>query len=187
MAWIKVLPAAVQLSISRLGHLQEERDGNNSITWPLIQRDTLSEPVRTAQYMLRAHGILVTVDGISGSQLLNAIAEFRSVKGIGASTVTDEQFWRAILVPSLRGDVGDAVRAVQSWAEFLHGERYTLGENRCPVDGVFGAKTEEFVRNLQVSLRVQSTGIVDTATWQLLLQRDEGAVGSLKSDRTALR
>src|SRR6185437_10907151 len=63
--------------------------------WPLVRQGDQEHPVKTLQYLLRARGHTLTVDGIVGP-------------------VT----WPALIITVRQGSQGDAVRGVQEEFQF---------------------------------------------------------------------
>lgn len=88
---------------------------------------------------------------------------------IPAGLYTEEELKNApplVTHPTLkRGSRGAAVTRLQ---ETLN----TLGFNCGTADGIFGAKTEEAVRNFQSSAGLKADGIVGAQTWEALEQKD---------------
>ena len=65
-----------------------------------------------------------------------------------------------------RGSQGEAVKGVQEEAAFrdLSGNRPNLA-----IDGIFGPKTEAWVRGFQGGVEITVDGIVGPVTWQALI------------------
>src|ERR671938_545302 len=117
--------------------------------WPVVQNGANGHPVRTLQYLLRARGQTLTVDG-----------------AVGPLT------WAALVITVRRGSQGDAVRGVQEEFQF----RNLSGDpsKGLAVDGIFGPKTDAAVRGFQQALHadipsVTVDGIVGPVTWQALV------------------
>jgi len=125
--------------------------------------------VTTLQYLLRARGRQVAVDGIFGPGTNAAVRGFQSEKHLAVDGVVGPKTWAALIVLCTRGDRGDAVRGVQE--EFDH--RTGDPDHGFPVDGVFGPITEEAVRGYQDALSdvpgMVVDGIVGPVTWQALV------------------
>ena len=133
---------------------------------PLLRRGTCGEAVKTLQYMLRAHGRTLTVDGNFGSITEQAVRTFQQSVAIAVDGIVGNQTWSKVLKTVTRGDRGDAVRAVQS--QFVHRD---LSDNPDLgfIDGIFGPKTDGKVRGLQEALQLQVDGIAGPVTWSALL------------------
>ena len=78
---------------------------------------------------------------------------------IGAKT------WGALIVTVKLGSTGSAVRAVQDQANF----RNLRNGHSLNVDGIFGQKTQSWVRGFQQAEGFKADGIVGPLTWQALV------------------
>ncbi len=87
-------------------------------SFPVVRRGDDGQPVRTLQYLLRAHGRTVAVDGDFGPATERAVRSFQRSRGLAADGVVGERTWSALIVTVRRGSRGDAVRAVQDQAQF---------------------------------------------------------------------
>ena len=138
--------------------------------WPVVQNGNQGHPIRSLQFLLRAHGYNLTVDGIFGPATEAAVKAFQSSKGMTADGIMSAQTWSTLIIQVKKGSSGDAVRAVQEEFQFRAGEP---GKG-LKVDGIFGPQTESTVRGFQhaLSLDVPSVvvdGIVGPLTWQALV------------------
>lgn len=129
--------------------------------WPLV-RPGASEPenfrVRTVQYLLRAHGFAVAVDGIYGPETAEAVRQFAmSQRARHVDDVVGNLTWPALVIQVGRGATGDAVRAVQVLFPQL------------TVDGDFGPETESTVKKFQEMWGLAPDGIVGPITWRTLV------------------
>ena len=138
--------------------------------WPLVRQGDQEHPVQTLQYLLRARGHTVTVDGIFGPATGAAVRSFQQQHGLTVDGVAGPHTWAALIITVQRGDQGDAVRGVQE--EFV----YRTGEpgHGPQIDGIFGPVTESLVRGFQQALHtdipaVTVDGIVGPVTWQALV------------------
>jgi peptidoglycan hydrolase-like protein with peptidoglycan-binding domain len=75
-------------------------------------------PIKTLQYLLRARGHSVAVDGDFGPQTNGAVKMFQTSKGFAATGTVDAQTWGALIVQVQKGSHGDAVRGVQEEFQF---------------------------------------------------------------------
>jgi peptidoglycan hydrolase-like protein with peptidoglycan-binding domain len=139
------------------------KQGPNSV-WPKVT-------VRSLQYLLNARGAKIAVDGAFGPQTKAAVVKFQRAHHLAADGVVRAATWRALVVTVHRGSTGPAVRAVQDQANFrnLKGTGQTL-----KVDGIFGAKTDAWVRGFQQAIAHEVhgfpvDGIVGQLTWQALV------------------
>jgi peptidoglycan hydrolase-like protein with peptidoglycan-binding domain len=140
--------------------------------WPVVSIGQNGHPVKTLQFLLRARGHTVAVDGIFGPQTDAAVKSFQTSEGLAANGTVDQNSWTALIIPVKKGSSGDAVRGVQEEFQF----RNESGDPNqgVQVDGIFGPKTDSAVRGFQhaVSLDVPSVavdGIVGPITWQALI------------------
>ena len=142
--------------------------------WPVLKegRNSLWPPVtiRSLQYLLKARGARLAVDGHFGSKTKAAVIAFQRSHHLPASGVVRAQTWKALVVTVKRGSTGSAVRAVQDQINFRNNKNgHTL-----TVDGVCGRKTEAAVRAFQRAMSAQVPGFVvdgvaGKQTWQALV------------------
>lgn len=140
--------------------------------WPLIHQGAKEHPVPTMQYLLRARGHTVVVDGLFGPGTDAAVRAFQSEKRLPVDGIVGPQTWSALIMEVRRGSEGDAVRGVQEEFQF----RNLSGDpaQGLAVDGIFGPETEAAVRDFQRALHadipsVTVDGIVGPMTWQALV------------------
>jgi len=140
--------------------------------WPVVKNGNRDHPIKTLQYLLRARGHTVTVDGVFGPKTEAAVKAFQTSKGLSANGIVGPETWTALVVTVKKGSQGDAVRGVQEEFQF----RNLSGDpsKGLQVDGVFGPKTDSAVRGFQhaLSLDIPSItvdGIVGPITWQALV------------------
>ena len=135
--------------------------------WPLLKRGSQGHPVPALQYLLRARGHLVTVDGIFGPKTEAAVADFQTADQIRVDGIVGPQTWGALIIVVASGSTGDAERGVQEEFQFrnLSGDP-ALG---LAVDGIFGPKTRAAVRGFQQALGIAADGIVGPVTWRALV------------------
>jgi peptidoglycan hydrolase-like protein with peptidoglycan-binding domain len=138
-----------------------------ALPWPVLQRGSTGEPVRTLQYLLRARGYAIGVDGGFGPQTDGALRAFQRSRGLTADGTTTPRTWTALLITVRSGSTGDAVRAVQSQFQF----RNQSGDPRkgVQVDGVYGPQTRSAVRGFQSAVGLSPDGIVGPRTWNQLI------------------
>jgi peptidoglycan hydrolase-like protein with peptidoglycan-binding domain len=139
-------------------------------SWPVVQNGNQGHPIRTLQFLLRAHRHNLAVDGMFGPVTEAAVKAFQAGKGMTADGIVSPQTWSALIVQVKKGSNGDAVRGVQEEFQFRSGEP---GQG-LKVDGIFGPQTDSTVRGFQhaLSLDIPSVavdGIVGPVTWQALV------------------
>lgn len=127
-----------------------------AVSWPVLRSGATGSSVETLQYLLRAQGQSISVDGQFGSGTDTAVRNVQRAKGLSADGIVGEQTWQAIVVTVREGSTGDAVRAVQK----------RLGLS---VDGQFGSGTRNAVINFQNSRGLTADGVVGTNTWRELV------------------
>ena len=133
------------------------RQGANS-TWPKVT-------VRSLQYLLNARGAKLTVDGVFGPKTKAALVAFQRAHHLTANGVTSAKTWSVLVVTVKLGSKGPAVRAVQDQANFRNGR----GGVTLTVDGIFGPKTQKWIRAFQAAEGFKADGVVGLLTWQALV------------------
>jgi peptidoglycan hydrolase-like protein with peptidoglycan-binding domain len=138
--------------------------------WPIVQNGNQGHPIQALQFLLRAHGHNLAVDGMFGPATQAAVKAFQTGKGMTADGIVAPQTWSALIIQVKKGSYGDAVRGVQEEFQFRSGEP---GKG-LKVDGIFGPQTDSTVRGFQhaLSLDIPSVivdGIVGPVTWQALV------------------
>ena len=140
--------------------------------WPVVKSGANGHPVKTLQYLLRARGHTVVVDGAFGPNTAAAVKAFQTSRGLTADGIVGPITWAALVVEVKQGSHGDAVKGVQEEFQF----RNLSGDpgNGPQVDGDFGPVTDAAVRGFQQALSldipsVQVDGIVGPVTWQALV------------------
>ena len=81
--------------------------------WPVVQNGNQGHPIRTLQFLLRAHGHNLAVDGMFGPATEAAIKAFQTGKGMTADGIVTPQTWSALIIQVKKGSYGDAVRGVK--------------------------------------------------------------------------
>ena len=141
--------------------------------WPVLQRGPNSVwppvTVRSLQYLLNAHGARLTVDGVFGPATEAAVKAYQRTHRLAVDGVVGSATWSSVIVTVKRGSTGAAVRAVQD--QINH--RNLSGTNFLAVDGVFGPRTERWIRGFQTAMSQQMPfavdGIVGPQTWRALV------------------
>jgi peptidoglycan hydrolase-like protein with peptidoglycan-binding domain len=137
------------------------------LPWPLVRRGDQGHPVPSLQYLLRARGHGITVDGIFGPRTDAAVRAFQQSRGLAVDGIVGPNTWTALVVQVRQGSQGDAVRAVQEEFQF----RNLSGDPNqgLQVDGIFGLQTDAAVRGFQQALQLAVDGIVGPITWRALV------------------
>jgi peptidoglycan hydrolase-like protein with peptidoglycan-binding domain len=140
--------------------------------WPVVKNGDEEHPIKTLQYLLRAHDHSVTVDGVFGPKTEAAVKAFQTSKGLSANGIVGPETWIALVLTVRKGSQGDAVRGVQEEFQF----RNLSGDpsQGLKVDGIFGPKTDSTVRGFQHALSLDTPsvtvdGTVGPITWQALV------------------
>lgn len=140
--------------------------------WPLVRQGDQDHPVRTLQWLLRARGHSVAVDGIFGPLTDAAVRAFQRQKGLVVDGIVGPYTWGALIIQVRQGSAGDAVRGVQEEFQF----RNLSGDpsKGLAIDGIFGPNTDAAVRGFQDAVSkdvptVAVDGIVGPMTWQALV------------------
>ncbi len=131
-------------------------------SWPLLKKGTRGEDVYALQYLLRAHGYSISVDGIFGSGTETTVKAFQSAKGLVADGIVGSNTWSKLVITAKYGFRGDAVRAVQ---RLLNVKYHTS----LAVDGIFGSGTKSKVISFQSHVGISADGIVGPTTWRYLI------------------
>lgn len=142
-----------------------------TLEWPSQQAGSQHEPVQAVQYLLRAHGHLVAVDGIFGPVTTGAVRAFQTAKQLTADGIVGNRTWPALVITVQRGSTGDAVRGIQDQARYRTG-----GSGEGPgfaIDGIYGPKTEGFVRDFQKNVHIVIDGVVGPITWNHLVKGEQ--------------
>ncbi|MGD7704652.1 peptidoglycan-binding protein [Microlunatus sp. Y2014] len=129
--------------------------------WPTLKKGSTGYRVTVLQYLLRAHGRSVAVDGVFGQQTHDAVRSFQGSKNLLRDGIAGPKTWGKIIITTKKGSRGNAVRATQR-ALNAHGKRLV-------VDGDFGTKTHDAVRSFQGSKNLLRDGIVGPKTWAALV------------------
>jgi peptidoglycan hydrolase-like protein with peptidoglycan-binding domain len=140
--------------------------------WPDVKIGANAHPIKTLQYLLRAHGQGVVVDGQFGPPTEAAVKTFQSSRGLAVDGIVGSVTWSALVLEVKEGSQGEAVKGVQEEFQFrnLSGDP-TKGPQ---VDGIFGPIADAAVRGFQHALSVdipsvKVDGIVGPVTWQALV------------------
>lgn len=161
----------------------------------LMERELLSRPVSSLQYMLRQLSFTdkflpeLAVDGFFGERTLEAVMIFQREAGLPVTGTVDRATWDAIrtawLAAQSQTGYARAARMFPSEGITVHeGEtkeylivpqtmfnvlaKHFEGITPCEADGCNGPATADNVRWLQRAADLPETGCLDTATWDAL-------------------
>jgi peptidoglycan hydrolase-like protein with peptidoglycan-binding domain len=65
--------------------------------WPIVRRGDQQHPVKTLQYLLRARGRNLTVDGIFGPRTDAGVRAFQQQKGLAVDGIAGPVTWQALV------------------------------------------------------------------------------------------
>jgi peptidoglycan hydrolase-like protein with peptidoglycan-binding domain len=141
--------------------------------WVIVKRGAKSPTVRTVQYLLKAHGHDLDVDGIFGPLTEAAVKVFQGDNNLTADGIVGDKTWAKLIRQVKRGSKGDDVRAAQDHLR-LRDLPETSG---LAVDGIFGPLTETGTKAFQTwvtanqsdVLTLAADGIVGPKTWRALV------------------
>jgi peptidoglycan hydrolase-like protein with peptidoglycan-binding domain len=131
--------------------------------WGTTGPGASSAVVPAIQYLLRAHGHAVVVDGVYGPATTAAVTALQNAVGLPADGTVGPNTWPHLVVSTRTGSTGDAVRALQQF-EFVSWP----GVDPLVVDGSFGPITRERVLFFQESWGLTQDGIAGRETWSFL-------------------
>ena len=161
----------------------------------LREREMLSNPVSSLQYMLRQLSKTYTflpqlvVDGVFGERTLEAVMLFQREAGLPVTGTVDQATWDAIrgswleqrgrtaysrparIFPSegiqvQEGETKEYMIVPQTMFNIL--SKQFEGLSRCDADGCNGPKSADDIRWLQKAAGLPATGAMNTPTWDAL-------------------
>ncbi|GIF23338.1 peptidoglycan hydrolase-like protein with peptidoglycan-binding domain [Actinoplanes tereljensis] len=140
--------------------------------WPQMRQGAKEHPIPALQYLLRARGYAVVVDGLFGPATTAAVRQFQQRHTLLVDGIVGPRTWASLVTVIRRGSEGDAVRGVQE--EFQYRNLCGCAGEWSVVDGIFGPRTEEAVRNFQGAVHAEVPsmtvdGIVGPLTWRALV------------------
>jgi peptidoglycan hydrolase-like protein with peptidoglycan-binding domain len=137
------------------------------VVGPDIHKELMS--VRVIQWMLLAHGMQLTADGVFWTQTENAVMFFQQDNGLDVTPEVNGPVWEKLILPSKMTspqimDRGSQVKALQ---EALNS--YDTSSPPLQVDGDFGPLTAAATRHFQQIHGLAPTGQADLNTWCVLV------------------
>ncbi len=162
----------------------------------LLEREMVSQPVRSLQYMLRRvsrrHRQIPELqpDGRFGERTLEAVMRFQQQMGLPVTGVVDQHSWNILRREWL--EVEQELAYPRQLRAFPAGEQTEPGEKREyflvvqamfqalsrvlediqeeQLDGVLNETSEDNIRWLQNHAQLEETGVMDRKTWDALAQ-----------------
>lgn len=126
--------------------------------WPVVRFGDTGHPVKTLQWLLRAHGSVIDVDGEFGPQTRGAVEHLQNTANLVVDGICGPQTWPRTILVCQYGDSGDQVKGVQE--EINYRNLSGLPETLLALDGQYGPKTREAVEGFQKSIQVDHAGMV---------------------------
>jgi peptidoglycan hydrolase-like protein with peptidoglycan-binding domain len=151
-----------------------------ALPWQTFRRgqsDGDTGEIRAIQYLLRGRGFYKgRINGTFDRRTAASVRAFQRKNKLRIDGVVAAQTFSRLIRPVKRGDRGDVVRALQVLLPSEMGHYHRKGKPALPylkVDGIFGAKTESGVRQVQRDSHNSFheepvNGIVGPKMWWLL-------------------
>lgn len=166
VAGIKAIVNGETVPAPRLDPIQD--------TTPLLRLGSTSSAVRTLQKALITHGYKLSVDGVFGSNTLNAVVSFQKAHGLVVDGIVGDNTWAA-LVGTPVGTAGDAedTRPVLSFGSTGSSVRYAQDRMTrhgyfVTVDGIFSSRMKTVLIAFQKAKGLVPDGVIGPATWNKL-------------------
>jgi peptidoglycan hydrolase-like protein with peptidoglycan-binding domain len=134
----------------------------SGLPWVTLQSGSSGRDVVTAQYLLRARGQTLSVDGDFGNGTKTAVENFQRANSLSVTGKVNADTWEKLISTVRSGSSGNAVRAVQDQLKNEFGVSLTI-------DGEFGNGTKIAVQNFQRARDLDDDGIVGQNTWSALV------------------
>ena len=139
------------------------RELNNFMT---VRRGSRGNFVSLLQFILNGYGYDLDTDGVFGAITEDAVKDFQRKNGLTEDGVVGGNTWKTLLTlppfPTLKkGDGGAYVKYLQRKLESYF---IPVGS----IDGVFGQRTENAVKEFQQRNGLETDGIVGKNTWAAL-------------------
>jgi peptidoglycan hydrolase-like protein with peptidoglycan-binding domain len=130
---------------------------------PTIQKGSHGAAVKLAQKRLvMRYYDPGPIDGKFGAKTEKAVKQYQGDRLLANDGIVGPKTWARLDPPTIQnGSTGDAVRLAQ---QLLTDYGYDPG----PVDGAFGPKTEQAVKEFQAAFLLTVDGIVGPKTWAML-------------------
>lgn len=133
----------------------------------ILQRGDTGQDVKLLQTaLIRAGYDPGQVNGVFGAQTERAVKQFQRVLGLIEDGVVGSRTWSFLEPFALEPDTDVLRRGSRGrMVTLLQNALKEAGFNIGTVDGLFGTRTRDAVRELQKAAGLPITGVVDDATW----------------------
>ena len=130
---------------------------------PTIKKGSKGAAVKLAQERLKMRYYDPgPIDSLFGAKTEKAVKWYQGDRGLSNDGIVGGKTWARLDPPTVKsGSSGDAVKLAQ---QLLTDYGYAPG----PVDGAFGTKTEQAVKQFQTDFGLPVDGIVGPKTWAML-------------------
>lgn len=115
--------------------------------------------VEILQHLLRARAFDLKVDGVFGVVTERAVRRFQGNQGIGVDGIVGPVTWSRLFITVRLGSTGEAVKGVQVRMNLRQADPIA-------VDGSFGPRTRQAVREFQSSQNIGVDGVAGPITWR---------------------
>ena len=149
-------------------YLQVQYIPRDLINYPVIRRGDRGNFVTILQYILNRYGYNLVADGIFGGGTYRAVLDFQRNNNLTQDGIVGRNTWNALLNFSPQTQTlrrGDRKSGVLYLQRLLLSFLYPITD----LDGIFGAETENAVRQFQTENGLSADGIVGRNTWSALL------------------
>jgi hypothetical protein len=136
------------------------------LTWPGLVSGSRGMNVTAAQYLLRARGYRLTVNGVFDAATRAAAIAFERATLLPLNGTIGAREWPRLVMTVRYGSTGNAVRALQVE---LRKNGYGVA-----VDGALGPLTLTAVKSAQKANALLVDGIAGPMTWMTLVCRNNG-------------
>jgi hypothetical protein len=148
----------------------DESEDALTMAWPTLRSGVSNEDVTTVQYLLRASGASIAVDGSFGPGTDAAVRAFQRTNGLTADGVVGASTWAKLIRTIGAGSRGPAVEAVQ----YLLRGRYA---RPVTITGTVDTATSTQIKAFQQSRCLTADGVVGALTWNALVGRTSNCGG----------
>lgn len=143
----------------------------NTTVRPTLSIGSTGNDVKDLQKVLNATVADLAVDGVFGKKTQEAVMAFQKQYGLTIDGVVGPITWAiADTIETDENDVHPTIRrgSTSVYVEYLQRQLNGFGFSSLVVDGIFGAATEEAVKNFQRYYGLTVDGVVGPQTWAKL-------------------